>query len=67
MTEKQKIIKQMLEMQREFIKLEQKGEFKADEYYDSDGDNDLANYKSKFNELAIRLVDLAHEEKGSHR
>ena len=67
MTEKQKIIKQMLEMQREFIKLEQKGEFKADEYYDSDGDSELAKYKSKFNELAIRLVDLAHEEKGSHR
>ena len=67
MTEKQKIIKQMLEMQREFIKLERKGEFKADEYYDSDGDSELAKYKSKFNELAIRLVDLAHEEKGSHR
>lgn len=54
-------------MQRDFIKLERKGEFKADEYYDTDGDSDLAKYKSKFNELAIRLVDLAHEEKGSHR
>ena len=67
MTEKQKIIKQMLKMQKEFIKLERKGEFKADEYYDTDGDSKLAKYKSKFNELAIRLVDLAHEEKGSHR
>ena len=67
MTEKQKIIKQMLKMQREFIKLEQNGEFKADEYYDSDGGSELALYKNKFNELAIRLVDLAHEEKGSHR
>ena len=67
MTEKQKIIKQMLDMQREFIKLEQKGKFKADEYYDSDGDSELALYKNKYNELAIRLVDLAHEEKGSHR
>ena len=67
MTEKQKIIKQMLKMQREFIKLEQKGEFKADEYYDTDGDSVLAKYKSRFNELAMRLVDLAHAEKGSHR
>lgn len=67
MTEKQKIIKQMLKMQKEFIKLEQKGEFKLDDYYDNEGDSDLAKYKSKFNELAIRLVDLAHEEKGSHR
>jgi len=67
MTEKQKIIKQMLKMQRDFIKLEQKGDFRADEYYDTDGDSVLAKYKSRFNELAMRLVDLAHEEKGSHR
>jgi hypothetical protein len=67
MTEKQKIIKKMLEMQRNFIKLEQNGEFKADEYYDTDGDSELAKYKNEYNELAIRLVDLAHEEKGSHR
>lgn len=67
MTEKQKIIKQMLEMQRKFIKLEQNGGFKADEYYDTDGDSELAKYKNKYNELAIQLVDLAHEEKGSHR
>ena len=54
-------------MQRDFIKLEQKGDFRADEYYDTDGDSVLAKYKSRFNELAMRLVDLAHEEKGSHR
>jgi hypothetical protein len=56
MSEKQEIIKQMLEMQRKFIDLEQKGEFSAEEYYDSDGETDL-----------IKLVDMAHEEKGSHR
>jgi len=67
MTEKQKIIKQMLKMQKKFIKLEHNGEFKIDEYYDTDGDSELAKYKIKFNELSIRLVDLAHEEKGSHR
>ena len=67
MTEKQKIIQQMLDMQRDFIKLEHKDEFKIDEYYDNDGDSELARYKKKFNELSIRLVDLAHKEKGSHR
>ncbi len=67
MTEKQKVIKQMLAMQRDFIKLERNDEFKIDDYYDNDGDSDLAKYKKKFNELAIRLVDLAHKEKGSHR
>jgi hypothetical protein len=67
MTEKQEIIKQMLDMQKKFIKLEHNGEFKVDEYYDTDGDSELAKYKNKYNELSIRLVDLAHEEKGSHR
>ena len=67
MSEKQKVIKRMLEMQHRFIDLEQKGDFSAEEYYDSDGESELARYKREFDELAIRLVDLAHEEKGSHR
>ncbi|MDH3389133.1 MAG: hypothetical protein OEN02_14645 [Gammaproteobacteria bacterium] len=67
MSEKQKVIKRMLEMQHKFIDLEQKGDFSAEEYYDSDGESELARYKREFDELAIRLVDLAHEEKGSHR
>ena len=67
MTEKQKIIKQMLDMQKKFIKLEHNGDFKADEYYDTDGDSELAKYKNEYNELSIRLVDLAHEDKGSQR
>jgi len=67
MSEKQEIIKQMIEMQRKFIDLEQKGEFSAEEYYDSDGDSELARYKQAYNDLAIKLVDMAHEEKGSHR
>jgi hypothetical protein len=67
MSEKQEIIKQMLEMQRKFIDLEQKGEFSAEEYYDSDGESELAQFKRSYDELAIKLVDMAHEEKGSHR
>ena len=67
MSEKQEIIKKMMEMQRKFIDLEQKGEFSAEEYYNTDGDSDLARYKREYNELANKLVDMAHEEKGSHR
>ena len=67
MNEKQKIIKQMMEMQRKFIELEQAGRFSTEEYYDSEGDSELAKYKRSFDELATRLVDLAHEDKGSHR
>ena len=67
MSEKQEIIKQMMELQQKFIKMEQSGEVKVEEYYDSDGDSELAKYKRQHEELATRLVDLAHEEKGSHR
>lgn len=67
MSEKQEIIKQMLEMQRKFIELEQKGEFSIEEYYDTDGESELASYKRAYDELAIKLVDMAHADKGSHR
>ena len=65
MAEKQKIIKQMLDLQQKFIKIEQNGEFKIDEYYDSEGDSELAKYKKTYDELAVKLVDMAHAEKGS--
>ena len=67
MTERQKIIQQMLEMQRKFIDLEQKGGFAVSDYYDVDGGSEMAEYKKQFDELATRLVDLTHAEKGSHR
>lgn len=67
MSEKQQIIQQMLELQHKFIELERGGEFSAESYYDSEGDNELALHKRNFDALATRLVDLAHEEKGSKR
>ena len=67
MSEKQKVIQQMLDLQRKFIEIEQRGEFSSEQYYDSEGGSELAQYKKTYDELATRLVDLAHEEKGSHR
>ena len=67
MSEKQQIIEQMMEMQRKFIELERNGEFSAEQYYDSDGENELARHKREFDALATQLVDMAHEEKGSKR
>ena len=66
-SKKQEIIEQMLEMQKRFIEIEQAGDFNAEDYYDSDGDSELAQYKQKYDELATQLVDMAHDEKGSHR
>lgn len=64
MTERTKIIQKMLKMQREFIKQEQNGGFSAAEYYSDEG---LGEYKKQYDELASKLVDLAHADKGSHR
>ncbi len=67
MSKKQKIIQQMLEMQKRFIEIEQAGDFDIEQYYDSESESELSHYKKTFEELARQLVDLAHEEKGSHR
>lgn len=67
MSEKQEIIQQMLKMQQRFIEIEKSGEFSLEQYYDSDGDSELAQFKRSYNDLAMKLVDLAHAEKGSHR
>lgn len=67
MSEKQKIIEQMMALQRRFIELEQNGDFSVQDYYDSDGESELAQHKRNFDELAMKLVDLAHAEKGSRR
>ncbi len=67
MSEKQEIIKEIMDLQRKFIDIEQRGDFSAEQYYDSEGDSELAQYKRRHEELATRLVDMAHEEKGSKR
>ena len=67
MGDKQDIIKEMLTMQHKIIELEQGGKFDLEAYYDTDGDSEIATIKGRFNDLSIRLVDLAHAEKGSHR
>lgn len=67
MSEKQEIIKQIMDLQKKFIDLEHQGKFSAEEYYDSDGDSELAKYKRMHEELATKLVDIAHAEKGSRR
>lgn len=67
MSEKQKIIERIMELQSKFIELEQRGEFSTQDYYDSEGDSELARYKREHEELATKLVDLAHAEKGSRR
>lgn len=67
MTEKQKLIKKMLEMQKKFIAYEQENGLEPGEYFNPPKGHLLENYKEEYDKLATQLVDLAHKEKGSRR
>ncbi|MGI9302362.1 MAG: hypothetical protein ACR2RB_06600 [Gammaproteobacteria bacterium] len=67
MTKKQKLIKQMLELQARFSEYERKHGLNPSDYYDPPADHPLSDYREQYDALAKQLVDLAHEEKGSHR
>lgn len=64
--EKNKLIEEMLDMQKKFIDLEhEKGITGKDYYYSQDGL--LADFREKYQEMANRVVDLSHEIVGSSR
>ncbi len=67
MSEKQKIIKRMLELQKKFISYEHASGLDPAEYFDTPQGHPLENYRQEYAELAAKVIDLAHEEKGSHR
>jgi hypothetical protein len=67
MSDKQEMIKKMLEMQKKFIEYEQQNGVSQEEYFAAGEDHPLHNYRQEYNDLAVKLVDMAHEEKGSHR
>ena len=67
MSEKQEIIKKMIEMQKRFIDYEHANGVDPKDYFFPAEDHELNGYRQQYQDLATRLVDIAHEEKGSHR
>ncbi|MDE2089838.1 MAG: hypothetical protein KGJ12_07445 [Gammaproteobacteria bacterium] len=67
MSEKQKMIKQMLEMQRKFIEYEHTHGVSSEEFYAAPEGHLLHDYRKQYAELAMKVVSMAHEEKGSRR
>ena len=67
MSDKQEMIKKMLEMQKKFIEYEQKNGVTQEEYFTAGEGHVLHNYRQEYMDLANKVVDAAHEEKGSHR
>lgn len=66
MQEKQGLILKMLEMQKKFIEIEHQKGVTLRDYYTSE-DEFLRNYRHEYAAAANRVVDLAHEIKGSKR
>ena len=67
MSEKQDIINRLLEMQAEFIKIEQSEGVTGAKYFDSDESSFMHKYRKEYEELSDKLINLAHAEKGSLR
>lgn len=67
MSEKQQIIKEMLAMQRKFIELERKDGIDPKDYFTPEDGHPLDGYRQDYAQMAMKVVDLAHGEKGSKR
>lgn len=67
MSDKQELIKQMIEMQKKFMNYEHEHGVTQQEYFTADESHELGDYRHQYDELAVKLIDMAHEEKGSHR
>jgi len=67
MSNKTELIKEMLEMQKKFISHEHDRGIDPQEYFAPESDSDLDGYRQKYTEIAMKVVDLAHEEVGSKR
>ena len=57
----------MLDMQRKFIEYDREHGMTQDEYWLGDESHPLHQYRDNFTEIANKVVDLAHQEKGSNR
>lgn len=66
MSEKAKLIKEMLDMQKKFMAYEQKNGVSSEEYYAAQSGTEFDGFRDKYQEMANKVVDMAHKDKGSH-
>ena len=67
MSEKQEIIKKLLEMQKKFIDIEHESGVEMKDYFAAEDGHPLKGFRQEYMDMANKLVDMAHAEKGSHR
>lgn len=64
--EKQELIERMLDMQKQFIEFEHANGVSGKDYWAAE-EGLLADYRHEYQEMANRVVDLAHQIVGSVR
>ncbi len=62
---KEELIKKMIDMQKKFTEYEQKNGVEQVDYYAPKEGHLLDGYRQEYDEMARKLVDIAHEEVGS--
>ena len=67
MSDKAAKIKEMIEMQRQFIEYEQNNGVDPQDYFTPQSGHELDGYRQKYRDLAMEVVDMAHSEVGSNR
>ncbi len=67
MSDKAAKIKEMIEMQKQFIEYEHKNGVDPQDYFTPEAGHELDGYRQKYMDLAMEVVDLAHAEAGSER
>jgi len=67
MSDKAKLIVEMIEMQKAFTEYEQKNGVTSAEIYAAEEGHPLFGYADKFTTLANKVDAMAHTEKGSTR
>jgi hypothetical protein len=67
MSERSELIKKMLEMQKKFIAYEHEHGVTPEEYFVAPEGHPLHHFRQEYRDMAMKVVDLAHADKGSHR
>ena len=67
MGEKQELITKMLAMQKKFMDFDREKGVEMEDYFAAEEGHLLKGFRQEYMDLANKLVDMAHAEKGSHR
>lgn len=67
MSDRIAIVKSLIEKQKKFMAYEQANGLDPKDYYTPSADHELSGYAEDFHGDAMKLLELAHAEKGSKR